>query len=351
MDCNDAMDGECYNNKSFNECLDMCEKSPVCDYGYFIANTKDPKARNICVPLKDRNIEGNNALYRLRRQSIYPEFEDATSTVFINKNTYNFPPIHANNVFFMDNILIKNIETDTFLGDSPLNKKDDEQIHPRFEKNGGLIVHPLQVPPDLTSGPQYVTVKYGDLLIFNLPNTSLVMAPSTSHTNNMEWTARSFNISRDIAYTIVPIMKDKKIGDKVLYSDEFSIKWGVSVLGIDLTHDSKIEILNYNSYKHAKNNNKNVTFKFIPKMKGWYCNNDAQCTEIALEKMIVDKDGIGTYNGLAIGRDPECWGLCKHKVPGQERNIWWFVLPIITVLIIITLIIITVIILKKKKII
>ena len=36
MDCNDTMAGECYNNKSFKECVRTCEKSPECNFGYII---------------------------------------------------------------------------------------------------------------------------------------------------------------------------------------------------------------------------------------------------------------------------------------------------------------------------
>ena len=33
--------------------------------------------------------------------------------------------------------------------------------------------------------------------------------------------------------------------------------------------------------------------------------------------MIVDKDGIGKYDGLAIGRNEGCFGVCKYKVSNQ----------------------------------
>ena len=294
MDCNDTMAGECYNNKSFKECVRTCEKSPECNFGYFISNTDDINGKDICVPLRDRNVN-SNPIYRLRKQSIYPELKGTTSTVFVNKNKYPFPPEQANNVFYMDNFLIKNIETDIFLENSHT---------PIFEKNGSLIVQPLQVPPDLSSGPQYVTVNYGDLLIFNIPNTVLIMAYNNKN-KEMDWISRSVSISQDMAYTIVPTMKGKKIGDNVLYSDEFSIQMGDNVFGVK---DKKIKI---------QRKKENATFKFIPKMKGWYCNNDSECTEIPLEKMIVGKDGIGKYDGLAIGRNEGCFGVCKYKVSNQ----------------------------------
>jgi hypothetical protein len=33
--------------------------------------------------------------------------------------------------------------------------------------------------------------------------------------------------------------------------------------------------------------------------------------------MHVNEKGIGEKDGLAIGRNQSCWGMCKYKVPGQ----------------------------------
>ena len=73
--------------------------------------------------------------------------------------------------------------------------------------------------------------------------------------------------------------------------------------------------------------------------------------------MQLDEKSIGRYEGLAIGRNPGCWGVCKYKIANQPRlqpldvytthkpkpasiNIIWFIiLPIIILLIIMTIII------------
>ena len=348
MDCKDTIAGECYYNKSLTECIEKCDKSTNCSFGYFISNTTDPKGKDICVPLRDSNINGN-PIYRLRKQSIYPELEGTNSTVFINRNKYKFPPEQANDVFYMDNLLIKNIETNTLLGNSPVNKDLDKKIYASFEKNGGLIVQPLHIPTDFKSGAHYINLKYGDYLIFNIPSTALIIKPSESN-NKIEWVSKYFDISEDLVCNIIPI-KGKKIGDIVKYTDEFSIKISDSILGItNNTLELNIVKLQYNSYEKAKNNKENVTFKFIPKMKGWYCNNDSKCTEIPLDKMIINKDGVGTYDGLPIGRNPGCWGVCKYKIPNQSRlksldvykdpvegkiNLLWFILPSIVIFFII----------------
>ena len=353
MDCNDTMSGECYNNKSIDQCIQACEKSPECDFGYFIS-TKSHKEKNICVPLRDSNIH-SNPIYRVRKQSIYPELNNTTSTVFINKHKYPFPPEDANVFFYMDKFIIYNVETKSYLETlSQIDGNKDNNNPVSFDEKGNLFVQAITVPLNLASGVQYVPVRYGDPLIFNIPKTTLVM---TSFDTEMRWDESSLHVSNESSYTIVPVMEGKNNGDIILYSDHFAIKMGILIFGINHTSESNIERLYYKSYKDARLKNENVTFKFIPKMKGWYCNNDAKCTEIPLEQMQLDEKSIGRYEGLAIGRNPGCWGVCKYKIANQPRlqpldvytthkpkpasiNIIWFIiLPIIILLIIMTIII------------
>jgi hypothetical protein len=287
MDCNDAMEGQCYNNKSLSDCINDCQNSPECNFGYHISNIQG--GEDICVPLRDGNID-SNPMYRLRNKSMYTEMDDITSTVFIDKTKYSFPPVDANIVFFMDNFLIENIETNDLLNISPVLKRVE------FKKDGDLIVQVLQIPPDLSAGTEYVAVKYGDLIAFNIPNTTLVMRPNTS-SNFMEWVTKSYSLSSNSSFYIKPLSPERKEGDKVRYSDTFTIHSNVSTIGVDKCIDT--------------------AFRFIPKMNGYYCNNDGVCTEIPMEKMVINDKGIGTYEGLAIGRNPGCWGVCKYKIKNK----------------------------------
>lgn len=309
-DCNDAMEGKCYTNKTFNQCISLCENSPQCNFGYYIS---DLPGKNICIPLKDHKVD-SNPVYKLRNKNIYPALGAATTKVFFKKDKYPFPPEDANTLFFRDNFNIQNVETGTLLETSPISSTGEELY---FTKNGDLIVQILQIPPDLSTDTHYIPIKYGDPLVFNIPNTSLIMRENPENNNNMEWVPSDIKLSQDISYSIQPIMKNKKIGDKISLSDTFSIHTNVSILGVN--KHSLIEKLYYNTYKQAKNKNKDVTFRFIPKMKGWYCNNNSKCTEIPLEKMVVDNNNTGTYNGFAIGRNPGCWGVCKYKIKNQPR--------------------------------
>lgn len=100
-DCNDAIEGVCYTDKTFNQCVEMCSDHPDCEYGYYISNYN----KNTCVPL--RNLKSNsNPMYRLRSKNIYPELKNSVTKTFINKKKYPFPPEEANSVFFMDHFTI-----------------------------------------------------------------------------------------------------------------------------------------------------------------------------------------------------------------------------------------------------
>jgi len=336
MDCNDTMEGQCYVGKSFDDCVKSCEQSPECNYGYYISDLPGKgKKDNICVPLKDHS----NPMYRLRKKDIYPVMDHAKTKVFINKQKYYFPPEQANTVFYMDNFTLQNVDTGMFLETSPMSDKSNNGV--KFDKNGDLIVQIIQIPEDLAAGTQYVPVKYGDPIVFNIPNTTLIIG------STMEWIQRSYSVTSDIAYKILPLTPGKNIGDDISYSDTFTIHTNINILGI---------VKNSSFEKLYKSNNGNVVFRFIPKMKGWYCNNNNECTEIPLEKMVVNDKGIGTYNGLAIGRNPGCWGVCKYKIQDQphlkpfdiynENTTPIFITIIITITILVT-ILITILILIK----
>ena len=312
MDCNDTIEGKCYEDKTFDQCVQLCGDSPECNYGYFISNKSYGK--NICVPLRHSNT-ASNPVYRLRIQDIYPEMNGMQSKVFIDKKKYPFPPEQANTVFFQDNFLIQNYETKKFLETSPISDKESDQPV-GFKKDGNLIVQALEIPPDLSAGTQYVSIKYGDSIAFHIPNTTLVMRPNPLN-NTMEWMSRSFTLTGQSTYFLKPLTPGRKMGDEVRYSDIFSIHTSVYIIGID--ENSIIEQLYYDSYSEAKYKGANVTFRFIPKMKGWYCNNDSLCTEIPLEEMDINDKGIGIYDGLAICRNPGCFGVCNYKIKDQPR--------------------------------
>lgn len=326
-DCNDAIEGICYKNISFNECIDYCNKSYNCDYGYHISDLPDNKS--ICVPLNYSKYF--NPVYKLRNKNIYEELQNVDSKVFIDKNKYNFPPNEANNVFFMDNFLVKNMETSYILDTSPI--KNYSQID--FKKNGDLIVKVIKTPPNSISGVEYRKVEYGDDLTLNIPNTNLVLEDKD---DIIDWVSKSFTISSDESFKILPISSDDNNGDNyVYYSDEFYIYSNKtkSIISVD-KNTNKLVNSKYSDYNDAKSHNMNVTFKFIPKIKGWYCK-DKNCIETSIENMEIDDNNVGYIDKIPVNRIKSCWNLCKQD-KGKVNYIYRYI-PIILITILILIII------------
>lgn len=335
LDCDDAIEAICYKDKTFDQCIDLCDKSNSCAFGYYITRKNND---NICVPIKklphDMNIS-----YRLRNQSIYPELKNTSVKTFLNKNVYEFPPSDANKIFYMDDFFFENVETNTIVNNNILSNVSKKKISKKidtndveFSKDGELRIHMLQIPISLSAGLQYVPVKYGDKVAFNIPTTNLVMRPSSSTTNTLEWISRSFNLGSSSSFTLMPLPdSNKKIGDYVSYSDKFSIiSSNVFILGLNEWYN--IQLYYYKNYEEAKLKNKNVTFRFIPKEEGWYCKNN-KSEIISFDKMIVDENGIGTYDGMKISRYPHSFGMCKSETTHRPSK-YLILLPILIVFLI-----------------
>ena len=304
IDCNDSIEGQCYKDKTFDECIKMCEGSSECAYGYYVSNKNTNT--NICAPIRDLKIN-TNPVYRLRKKDIYPELKNSTTRTFINKQKYYFPPVQANNVFYLDNLIIQNTETSTILDTSPISDPDQLNFI-KFTPGGNLIVEPIQIPPNLSS-EQYIILKYGDKFALNIPHTNLVIKEAGGLDRDLQWDVTTFEILDNISFYLEPLTPGKRKGDDVQYSDIFNIRMDSSILGISNT--------TFLLEKQKKINNS--TFRFIPKMIGFYCNNDSKCTPIPLEQMVINDKGIGTKDGLDIGRNPGCWGVCRYKIKNQPR--------------------------------
>ena len=351
LDCDDTIEGKCYEDKTFDQCVDICDKSHKCTFGYYISRKNNS---NLCVPLKTHS-DSINISYRLRNQNIYPELDDTVVKTFLDKNVYQFPPADANTIFYMDNFLFENVETNTIVNNTILSDITKKSISKVIDTNdvilssdGHLIIHMLEIPISLAVGIEYVPVKYGDKVAFNIPTTNLIMRPK-SCTNTLEWISRSFNITQSSSFTLIPLPDSKKkIGDFVSYSDTFSIQCAANVFILGVNEWNNIEKYYIKNYKEAKIRNKNVTFRFKPQMKGWYCNNKKP-EIVSFDKMTVDENGIGTYNGMKISRYPDAFGMCKNE-PNEPNEPIKPIKPIILlILLIIFIIFITIYILCKKN--
>jgi hypothetical protein len=302
LDCNDTIEGECYKNRTFDECIKTCNDNSECSYGYYLSANNI----NYCVPIRDPTLDVNPC-YRLRKKDIYTELKNASVKTFINKNINKFPPVEGNTVFYMDNFVLQNIETSTMLGTSPLTS-DSEQL--KFNKSGNIIMQLMNISPNY-SKEQYITLKYGDEFCFNIPNTNIVIRESIDYNIKLEWNT-IFDNTDNILFHLEPLNPTQKIGDKVCYSDSFIIRANsYYTVGISST---------YIMEKQRKPDN--YKFRFIPKMVGFYCNNDNKCVSTPLEEMVINDKGIGTKDGFHIVRNPGCWGICKYKNSNQSLDLY-----------------------------
>ena len=209
VDCNDTIDGKCDRDKTFNECVKLCNDNSNCFYGYYISNDDE----NICVALRDLKEKIDvNPVYKLRHKDIYPELKDYNVKTFIDKSKYDFPPLLANTIFLLDNFIIQNVETSNILENTNSTKIN-------FGKDKNLIIQitPAEFTSVHFSSEKYIVLKYGEKFNFNIPSTRLNIQKNN---NIFEWSNNT-----NTSFYLYPTMKGKKIGDNVHWSDTFIIKY------------------------------------------------------------------------------------------------------------------------------
>src|SRR3990167_5001108 len=102
--CENTVNGVCHNTKNVEECIDICQKSGKCRFGYFI---QTPDA-NFCAPLLHHEVGSVAPYYRLRNKDIYPGTKNTRSFVFSDGKKYPFLPDMPNALFYADYFSVKN---------------------------------------------------------------------------------------------------------------------------------------------------------------------------------------------------------------------------------------------------
>jgi len=287
---NDTINGIC-SKTTLEECLVKCENNPNCSYGYYI------KDKKLCVPLKESKIK-SNPYYKLQ---LKPSSIHNNITTFIDTNKYKFPPTDSNNIFYLDNVSLLNIETGTLLYTDPFINKDSDIV---FKENNDIIIQLLQQPFNYPNG-MYTNIKYGDLFNINLPTTNFIVLNITTH---FKWINHQIT-NKQTFFSIHPINDTRQIGDDVLYSDVFILK----LMDTQLYIDSTMKLTTIPS--------KNYTFKFIPKIIVYKCIND-KCMPTPFKPNVY--------------KNSKCWDTC-NKPPINNKIHFIVILLIIIVLLIILL--------------
>ena len=346
LDCNDTTRGVCINNKTLEECIGLCKlDDKYCGAGYHI---KFRDGRTICAALRTDVLPHLNVSSRLRRQSVYPEFNDVTVNTFINTNRFSFPPNQANVIHYNDVFSLQNMETGLTLGVQQQFEIKEGDIA-KFNKEDTLNVSFISKTRASAQVAIYIPILYGDHLNIYIPNTPMMLNEKNDQ-NILVW-AHSWEhelelIDFNFPFQILPISKDKKIGDPVTYSDHFTLQYLINGNTAVLNPFNNTFEIHTGNYERIKSHDKYYpTFSCISKMKGYYCE-DGKCKTVPITEMDITNNGLGgSYKGNMVGWNPACYGQCDYEdnnLPSRgfkpiqsfsQNNIW--ILIIITVIIVI----------------
>jgi hypothetical protein len=333
-DCSDTINGICLSNKTVQECIETCDAGGVggsCAAGYYV---QFPNGKSMCVPIRTELHEYLNPIYRLKRQTIYPDLNNVRVSTYVNTELYPFPPESANVVFYRDILSLKYLKTGGTAKTKEATVSGKGSIYITTDNGDDNI----QILPTQVSGEhvlQYIPVRYGDAVQFSVPGTSLLAKESGDEQNILQWLPSQgvFN-QDDMAFRIMPENDRSKIGDVVTYEHNFIIQYtDMSMVTVNPAYGS-LELT------YVNNDEKSV-FTFVSKMMGYYCDG-GKCKPIPINDMETIGEA-GRYKGLTVERNPGCWGVCNYigngnfQKPYSTRaptsNAIWYILGIILIII------------------
>jgi hypothetical protein len=308
-DCNDTINGICLSGKTINQCIDECKEG--CAAGYHM---EFKNGTTLCAPLLTNNRPHLNPVHRLRKKEIYKELENVKISTFVNTDYFPFPPEEGNVVFFQDILTISDKLNGMSVG-LKNNKPGHDLIY--LDKN---IENNLQFIDALITASQvekYMPLRYGQPCQIAIPATSLLI--SVTSKNTLEWKESSLLFSTETTtFFLIPIDSTKRLGDLVTYNDVFGISYGnllvvanINYPYLQLSNDNMDNIID----------NKNIIYKFTltSKMLGYYCDG-RDCKQVPI-KDIETVGSAGLYKGVTVGRNPDCWGVCKYLILGTNSTV------------------------------
>lgn len=302
-DCKDTVNGICLSGKTVQQCIDECVGE--CAAGYHV---QFRNGNTICVPIRTSIHPYLNPVYRLRNQTIYPELKEVKVSTFVNTNIFPFPPDYANVVFYRDVLTIKETVYNTTIGTETAKIENRGMIYLGLRVDNNIELLPTQ--QTATQVSQHIPLRYGEPFHISVPNTSLLAVMSITLAPALEWNSTSgMFYGNDTSFRIMPIDDSKRVGDIVSYDDKFAILYADdSVVVVDSNYNYLTT--EYNSLENILNEKKAIcTFQFISKMMGYYCDG-SKCKSVPI-KDIQTFGTSGRYNGMIVGRNIGCWGLCE----------------------------------------
>jgi hypothetical protein len=310
--CSAAINGICIKGKSVKECIDECVGG--CSAGYHV---QFDDGKSICVPIKTSLHPDLSPIYRLKTQSLYPELNNVVISTFVNTDVFPFPPESANVVFYRDIFTIKEPKTNKTIVTEKAETSKEDIIYMSNDSSDSIQILPATSNITVTQVSQYLPVRYGDKIQFSIPGTSLLAKESDEKDRILVWepTLGVFH-GNDMVFTLIPMEKTKSIGDIVTYGESIVIQYAdTSIVALNSKHDYlKLVYMNVDDLNHQKN--QNSVFKFVSKMKGYYCENNT-CKPVPINEMET-LDEAGRYKGVTVERNPGCWGVCNYIVPNAN---------------------------------
>lgn len=216
--CASSITGICKNYPLINECVNECEKSDKCDYGYYIQS----KNGNICLPM---NSELRYDYYNPTYNWIKNNDSRLTTFAFINTEKIHFPDNNSNSVFFNDIIYLKN-EMGNYiytprdkiagnLSDIPIvgisnNQKTELKISLKNPYN-----------PDFISN---ASLREGIPFVFVINNTGYILRKNKDN-NDMGWVFRGGIEISDADSMAIVLSGNKQSKNNVYYGQKFFIKY------------------------------------------------------------------------------------------------------------------------------
>ena len=330
--------GVCPNVKNIDECIDICSNNPNCVYGMYMEENNYPLSPNYnskCLPINHIHKNANLSSDLLNTHTI-PELKDKNIYTFINKNY--FPDVYNNALRFDDICHLHNEETDTNLYTSDTKIFEDSVTVDRIIFDNIRYSHLRLISTNSLIRPlnAFVLIKYGEGFFLNIKDTNFILRMNDY--GNMTWVLRGDLLLEEYdEIKLMPLEKNRKIGDKIAYGDKFYIVYGnTSILCVN----RKGVLIGINDdYESLVRDKYNPTFTFISDMKGYYCE-DNKCKTLNirdLEPKILQgkyKTKNGEYKDVYI--NPKCHHLCKND------NILWY----IAILVLISIAIITIVVIK-----
>ena len=300
VNCKDSINGVCYSKKSVTGCIDMCKGN--CSFGYHVTY---PDGSTMCFIMDNNSYPYLNPLYHLVDQSTYPKLNKVKISSFVDTEKFSFPPQEASLVFYKDILTLQDISTGATLGaKDDLDIRDNQVIY-----MGKLVDNNVQFLPiklSINALFHYVTIKYGDPIRIYVPNTAL-MVRVDNKSNLLTWQATlSVFDDEDIAFKILPINSNRKIGDDISYGDSFYITYSNIFIVVVNRKYNYLQVVHGKIDTILQNEDYTSVFTLVSKMTGYYCGN-SQCKSVAIR----DIDKNGKYKGNIVYKKNDCWLLCK----------------------------------------